>query len=158
MGAAEAGKSTLIGALSPGAMNLAVNGRTVAMDHGTLERAGRTLSLVGVPGQQRFAPVREVLVSGALGLVWVHRHGRAVDRDTAGLVAALCAEGVPYIVFVNCPGSWPGDDGWQAPRDLPRPRVVLGGDPLTDSVLVRCIQEEIWRLVASDSSGSQKGA
>ena len=55
VGAAEAGKSTLIKSLSPGAINLEVNGRTVAMDHGMLRRAGSSLSLVGVPGQQRFA-------------------------------------------------------------------------------------------------------
>ncbi|MCP4902225.1 MAG: hypothetical protein GY906_35105 [bacterium] len=45
VGAAEAGKSTLIKAISPTAMNLAVNGRTVAMDHATLERSSRRLSV-----------------------------------------------------------------------------------------------------------------
>ena len=53
VGAGEAGKSTLIRALAPNAMNLAVRGRTIAMDHAMLEYDDCRLSIVGVPGQQR---------------------------------------------------------------------------------------------------------
>ena len=56
VGPGEAGKSTLIARLVDGAVNLAVGGRTVAMDHGMLRRAGARLSLVGVPGTDRGSP------------------------------------------------------------------------------------------------------
>jgi hypothetical protein len=158
VGAAEAGKSTLIGALSPGAMNLAVDGRTVAMDHGTMEIGNRTLSLVGVPGQERFAPVREVLAAGAAAVVWVHRRGCQVDPATVRLVAEMAADGVPYLVLVNTPGAGPEHDGFPTPSGLPAPRVVFDGDPLTDPRLVGLIKEELRQLVAGDHSGSQKGA
>jgi hypothetical protein len=158
LGEAEAGKSTLISALSPGAMNLEVNGRTVAMDHGTLDLDGCPLSLVGVPGQRRFAPVREALAAGALGVVWVHRHGRRVDDETARLVAELCCDGIPYLVFINRPLSSPDGDGWERPEGLPKPRAVVAGDPLTDSALVRWMAEEIRQLVGDDRAGSEKGA
>jgi hypothetical protein len=129
VGAAEAGKSTLIRALSPTAVNLAVNGRTVAMDHASLIRGERVLSLVGVPGQPRFQAVREVLAAGARCAVWVHRAGTPRDPATVGLVASLSQRGVPYLVLVN---RWAGEggeaDGWSpAPAQAP-PHAVLSCD------------------------------
>lgn len=40
VGPGEAGKSTLIARLCPGAINLHAGGRTVALDHGTLRAGG----------------------------------------------------------------------------------------------------------------------
>lgn|GEM_PF-726163 len=129
VGAAEAGKSTLIRALCPEAVNLEVNGRTVAMDHATLSRDGQVLSLVGVPGQPRFEPVREALAVGTRCTVWVHRAGTPSDPLTTSLVARLVDRQVPYFVYVNQHRSSTAT-GWPAPAGLPPPEAVLEGDLL----------------------------
>ena len=117
VGAGEAGKSTLIACLSPTAVNLEVEGRTVAMDHATLTRNGARLSLVGVPGQGRFEVVREALAVGARLALWVHRAGEPADVASARLVGNLAALGVPYLVIVNHhAGVVAGARDWRAPR------------------------------------------
>jgi hypothetical protein len=147
VGAGEAGKSTLIGALDPRAVNLAVGGRTVAMDHATLERPGWLVSLVGVPGQPRFAPVRESLVAGAAVAVWVHRAGGPVDGQTSALVGALAESGVEYMVVVNHPGDGVGHDGWRPPRDCPLPREVVSCNLVQPGAALKTIERCVWDLV-----------
>ncbi len=131
VGAGEAGKSTLIKALVPGAMNLEVDGRTVAMDHAVLTRGPDVLSLVGVPGQERFAPVRQVLATGAVCAIWVHRAGRPVDASTAELVSGIAGRGVPYVVFVNRDDGRIDEDGWRGPAGLAPPEAVFIGNLLS---------------------------
>lgn len=99
IGPAEAGKSTLIAALCQRALNLEVSGRTVAMDHGVLELPGARLSIVGVPGQDRFPTVRSCLIESARYAIWVRRHPWRPDTPTATL---LTGTGLPYLVFRNC--------------------------------------------------------
>jgi signal recognition particle receptor subunit beta len=146
VGAAEAGKSTLIRALCPGAVNLEVNGRTVAMDHATLSRDGMVLSLVGVPGQPRFEPVREVLAFGARCAVWVHRAGGAPDPLTASLVARLAERQVPYLVYVNHHRGLDGS-GWPAPAGLSAPHAVVEGDLLGRDGNVGDLVDAVWRCI-----------
>ncbi len=158
VGAAEAGKSTLIGALSPKAVNLAVNGRTVAMDHATLDRDGRSLQLIGVPGQERFEPVREVLAAGARCALWVHRAGGAFDRATARLVASLATRGMPYVVYVNRPTGSGDGPGWVPPDGFPVPRAVLAGNPCAAGGSLEPLCDAIWRVVDGDPAPvSEKG-
>ena len=147
IGAAEAGKSTLIQALAPGAMNLEVDGRTVAMDHAVLSRRGSIVSLVGVPGQRRFGPVREVLAKGAVCAVWVHRADTPVDRDTAELIAKFSDEGLPYVVFVNRDDGCGREDGWRTPADCRGPAAVIAGNPLKPDGCLASLEDEVWKLV-----------
>jgi len=121
VGAGEAGKSTVIELLSNSAMNLQVGGRTVAMDHATLSRDGQRMSLVGVPGQHRFAPVREVLSAGARAALWVHRVGAATDPSTAELVRHLIGWGATYAVLENDDDEGAERPGWVNPPGLPPP-------------------------------------
>jgi signal recognition particle receptor subunit beta len=146
VGAAEAGKSTLIRALCPGALNLAVNGRTVAMDHATLSRDDMMLSLVGVPGQPRFQPVREALAVGARCAVWVHRAGAPSDPLTTSLVARLIDRQVPYLVYVNHHRA-STTAGWPAPAGLAPPEAVLEGDLIDPDGSVGHLVEAVWRCV-----------
>ncbi len=146
IGAGEAGKSTLISALCPGSINLEVRGRTVAMDHGMLRRGETYLSIVGVPGQARFAGVREALFTGAAAAVWVHAAGTEADGPTAEL---LLPAALPYLVYVNllgrASGAWPA-----TPAGLPPPRAVIVGD-LIDPVRaeLEVLETEIWRLAST---------
>lgn len=149
VGPGEAGKSTLIAALARRPMNLAVGGRTVAMDHGTIKYGEDVLSIVGVPGQGRFGAVQEALVRGARGAVWVHPAGEQPDAPTVKILAGLAAESVPYLVFVN---QREGDADravpFAVPSPLPPPKAILFGNLLApEGSLVR-LEAETWKLIA----------
>jgi small GTP-binding protein len=152
LGPAEAGKSTLIQALTRSPMNLAVRGRTVAMDHGMLERDGISLSIVGVPGQERFAPVRATLLEGARAAIWVHPAGEEADPTTAAMVHELAARGVPHLVFINArEGASNGNgDAWSHDVRLPAPREVLRGDALRSREAASAVKEALWHLVIAE--------
>jgi small GTP-binding protein len=147
VGAGEAGKSTLIKALVPGAMNLEVDGRTVAMDHAVLARGQDTVSLVGVPGQERFAPVRQVLATGAVCAIWVHRAGQPVDASTIELVSGIADRGVPYVVFVNRDDGRCDEDGWRAPMGFAAPEAVVVGNILDPGTSLDDLQRIVWASV-----------
>lgn len=153
VGPGEAGKSTLIERLVEGAVNLATNGRTVAMDHGMMRRGSARLSLVGVPGQPRFTAVREALAVGAAGAVWVHPEGEEVDPDTVGLLGSLAAP-LPYLVYVNRRAGQPGGGAFRAPRSLPPPIAILGGDLVTGDLGE--LTESVWTLSGLTQVGWQK--
>lgn len=154
VGPGEAGKSTLISRLVEGAVNLAVGGRTVAMDHGLLRRAGARLSLVGVPGQPRFAAVREALSVGAAGAIWVHPAGEEPDGETVALLGATSPAPLPYIVYVNHRAGGAVRGGFEAPPPLAPPQGVFVGD-LVGSDLGELI-ESVWALSGLAPASWQK--
>lgn len=147
VGAGEAGKSTLIKALVPGAMNLEVGGRTVAMDHAVLTRGADGLALIGVPGQKRFAPVRQVLATGAVCAIWVHRAGQPIDASTVELISGIAGRGVPYVVFVNRDDLGTDEDGWRVPAGLAPPEAVFVGNLLSPDESLDDLQSVLWRSV-----------
>jgi hypothetical protein len=113
------------------------------------------LSIVGVPGQERFAPVRASLLEGARAAVWVHPAGAPVDQTTASAVAELAAQGVPHVVFINeRPGSINGH-GWDPESHLPAPREVIRGDALRSRDAVRSVKEALWNLVLAEMRDPQ---
>lgn len=127
VGPGEAGKSTLIARLSADAVNLAVNGRTVAMDHGLVRHGALTISLVGVPGQARFAPVREALAQRAAGAIWVHPEGEVPDPHTAALLCPGGGPPLPYVVYVNQRSGGGDGTGFAPPEGLAPPRRLIHG-------------------------------
>ena len=139
----------MIEALCQRPMNLEVRGRTVALDHGTLTRGSRVMSVVGLPGQRRFAPVRESLAPGASAAVWVQRASLPADAPTAAFLAHL---GVPYLVYRN---SFRGefDLAWRLADDLGPPVAVISGDLGSGETrgLVE-LDEHLWRLLRLSGS------
>ncbi len=161
VGAGEAGKSTLIQALCPQAINLEVNGRTVAMDQATLDRNGSKILFIGVPGQKRFAAVREALAEGAKVAVWVHRAGEPVDQDTQHLVAELVKSGAPYFVFVNHHADDVPATVWPSPPGFVQPDAVISDDLLNPKSSLIELQVELWRIVEkqfANAKGTRKHA
>jgi hypothetical protein len=156
VGPGEAGKSTLIGLLTGDAMNLAVRGRTVAMDHGMLRRNGQSLSLVGVPGQERFAPVREALLRGAAAAIWVHPAGQPADPWTVALLASVEGGALPYLVFVNRRGEQKATDGFVTPRELQEPRAVLYGSLAAAPKGLTPVLEAVWMLATAGPKGPRE--
>lgn len=131
MGPGEAGKSTLISRLTRGAVNLAVGSRTVAMDHAALQVGEWRLSVVGVPGQERFAPVREALFKGAAAAVWVHPAGTEPDASTVALLDAANGAVPPYVVYVNEREGGVEASAFVTPRGVPVPRAVIRANLLS---------------------------
>lgn len=158
VGAGEAGKSTLIQALSGDAMNLEVKGRTVAMDHATLIDGDRRLSLVGVPGQKRFDVVRSALAEGARGAVWVHRAGDLIDPETTNLMFELGGKSVPYVVYVNHTDNAESNGSWMCPEGCAAPRNVIEGNLLHPGASLFVVWKEIWKLAENSTNGLVKGA
>jgi len=146
LGPGEAGKSTLIARLTGTAMNIEVRGRTVAMDHGILRHGGWTISLVGVPGQARFAAVRESLVRGAAGAIWVHPDGESADPHTIELLARECSRDLPYVVFVNQRAGVNGCGEFARPERLHPPCSILRGDLASAALRLEELTETAWRL------------
>lgn len=149
LGPAEAGKSTLIAALCDDALNLEYQGRTVAMDHARLRRDDAVITMIGVPGQERFAPVREVLSARACGAVWVQTAGQEPDRPTTELVRNLGKDNrsFRYLVVINQRRDDRKDLAWSAPVGLPRPFEVIAGNLIDDKTLSRRIETALWSLV-----------
>jgi signal recognition particle receptor subunit beta len=156
-GAGEAGKSTLIQALVPGAMNLSVRGRTISMDHAMLQCNGFRLSIVGVPGQERFGAVREVLAEGARGIVWVHRSGFSTDTETSLLVRDLSTAKVPYVVLVNHFGLICRPHGWSCPDGLPPPTRIIECDLKAPGDVLSILREELRVLTGGPAPFAGKG-
>jgi len=156
-GAGEAGKSTLIRALVPDAMNLAFRGRTIAMDHAMMEYDGCRLSIVGVPGQQRFGAVREILAEGAQGVIWVHRSGFSTDTETTDLVRDLSSENVPYLVLVNHVGLFCRPHGWSCPEGLPSPTTIVECDLKAPGDSLSVLRDELQVLVGRPTTIVGKG-
>lgn len=100
-GKGEAGKSTLINKLVPGAMNIEHKGRTVALDYGTVTYKDIKFHIFGTPGQVRFTPVREVLAQGVDVAVFVNDSSRYFDADDRTIMREMNTAGVPYVFFIN---------------------------------------------------------
>ena len=159
IGRGEAGKSTLISALARDATNLAVRGRTVAMDHATLRRGGAVLHLVGAPGQSRFAAVREALSRRAHGVIWVHpAWDTEPHRETVALLAGLTKTGARYLVCVNQQSDRPSYELIH-PRGLPAPESTFYGNLVKgERDFIARLVEEIWRLLPEAGPGTRRGA
>lgn len=100
-GKSDAGKSTLIQKLVPGALNVEYGGSTVAMDYGKIIFRGQEFHLFGTPGQVHLNPVRECLTEGIDVAIFVMDSSRHFDREDIGLLKELEALKVPYLIFVN---------------------------------------------------------
>lgn len=123
LGAGEAGKSTLIGFLCDSALNVDVRGRTVGLDHGLLRIRNRRISLVGVPGQDRFVDSREVILRGAEAAIWVHRPSQPAHPETIRLLRKF---DLPYLLYLNH-HQGASETLFELPTELDRPRELIRG-------------------------------
>lgn len=147
VGPGEAGKSTLVALLCRNAVNLEVGGRTVALDHGTATRGALRLTLVGMPGQARFAPVRESLLAGAKAAIWVHPAGERPDAATVELLGRSELWWRPLLVVVNLrPDSAPCPL-FEAPPTLPPPQRILSLDLGRSKLPEPTLVDAVWSLV-----------
>lgn len=84
----QSGKSSIIRALDPKAMCVEATGKggirtTVAMDVGHFKHQGVAVTLIGTPGLMRFHIIREVLLDGTDGVMFVFDAGKPEKDDNA---------------------------------------------------------------------------
>ncbi len=101
VGKDEAGKSTLVQNIIPGALNIERHGRTIALDYGNREHKDFKLHLFGTPGQARFRIVRDVVSRGMDMAVWVLDYSRRFDERDEEILEFLAESKVPFVVFAN---------------------------------------------------------
>lgn len=101
VGKDEAGKSTLVQNIIPGALNIQRQGRTIALDYGNKIHKRYKLHLFGTPGQARFHMVREIVARGMDVAVWVLDYSRRFDDRDKEILDFLGKCRVPFIVFAN---------------------------------------------------------
>jgi len=101
VGKDEAGKSTLVQNIVPGAINIERHGRTIALDYGNREHLGCKLHLFGTPGQARFRIVRDVVARGMDVAVWVLDYSRRFDDRDKEILKFLNESKVSFLVFAN---------------------------------------------------------
>jgi uncharacterized protein len=145
-GKGEAGKSTLIQKLIPGAMNIEKDGRTIAMDYGTLAYEGRKYHFWGTPGQARFGPVREVLATGVDVAVFVNDSSRYFDDEDRAILAEMDRMGIRYVLFINHKpeGKKERRSTERLLEGLPRPYRIVEGSAKSDEdmkALLRAVKE-----------------
>lgn len=133
-GKGEAGKSTLIRQLVPDAMNIEHQGRTVALDYGTITFEDVKFHIFGTPGQMQFTPVREVLAMGLDVAVFVNDSSRYFDDEDRQIMAEMSAAGVPYIFFINHKpeGRKERRSTSRLLEDQPHPAKIIEGSAASD--------------------------
>ncbi|MBN2380008.1 GTP-binding protein [candidate division WOR-3 bacterium] len=101
VGKDEAGKSTLVQNIIPGALNIERKGRTIALDYGNKLHGDYKLHLFGTPGQSRFRIVRDIVARGMNLAIWVLDYSRHFDERDEEILKFLTGSNVPFIVFAN---------------------------------------------------------
>ncbi|HWR58630.1 MAG TPA: GTP-binding protein [Thermodesulfovibrionales bacterium] len=100
-GKGEAGKSTFIRSLIPGAVNIEHKGRTVALDYGDIRINGKKIHLFGTPGQARFNVVREVISFKADGAIMIFDGAAGLSRDDTRIIEEIVDLHVPFVSVLN---------------------------------------------------------
>jgi hypothetical protein len=104
-GSYDAGKSTFIQAIDPGARHVEAHtmdgDTTVALDFGRTNLHNLQVFLFGTPGQDRFEFVRQTLAYGMDAAILVVDCSVAVDDFTRQLYRTLVEQGIPLAVMLN---------------------------------------------------------
>ncbi|VVB93206.1 Circadian clock protein kinase KaiC [uncultured archaeon] len=101
-GPSQAGKSTLVRALSAQAVAVDWLGTTVALDHGHVDYKGFNAEVFGTPDQERFDHIIKLLSSEAMGVFLVVDSTNPRDFARANQMLDITKSyGLPYIVIAN---------------------------------------------------------
>jgi len=98
----NAGKTTVVHALSTRAVSVDRKGTTIALDFGHLEYKGFSADLFGTIGQQRFDPILEQLGGETLGVILVVDSTKPETFSRAlEMLRKAKVYGLPLVVFAN---------------------------------------------------------
>jgi len=100
-GKENAGKSTLIKAIEPDAINIDKKDTTVSMDYGRVIIGRKKIHFYGTPGQERFDFMRDILSKGANAGVMVLDSTMSINEMDMSLLQELKHKGIPCVIFLN---------------------------------------------------------
>ena len=104
----QSGKSSYIRSLDPGALNVEAKGEdqklyTVGMDLGNVKLNGFDCSLFGTPGLLRFSVMRNIVISGSDGVLFIFDAAAPEKDDSAIVILNSIRKSIPSnipIVFL----------------------------------------------------------
>ncbi len=145
----NAGKSTLVKALSERAVSVDRLGTTISLDHGYVEKKGIVCNIFGTPGQERFDWILKVLAKDTWGIILVvdstapETFPRALE-----MLEKVKEENIAFVVFANKQDLENALPPEEVKKRLGVP-IVIGGSALkkinTDKVLLVLFEEILKR-------------
>ena len=140
-GSFNAGKSTFIQALDPRSRHIEAASKegttTVAFDFGRLQVRDRAVYLFGIPGQERFGFVRQILARGMDGAIIVVDATRGIDAMTRHLYDQVKALDVPMALMANkcdCPDADPDAITRSVPGEVVHPISAQNGENVYEAL------------------------
>ncbi len=97
----NAGKSTVVKALSERSVSVDRMGTTVAFDYGNVDIMGIQAELLGTPGQERFEFIFKIFAREVSGVLLVVDATRPDDFERARHMLDLIGTKVPFVVLAN---------------------------------------------------------
>ncbi|MEA2054135.1 MAG: ATPase domain-containing protein [Candidatus Thermoplasmatota archaeon] len=102
MGPFRSGKTTFIKTLSKQFTSVDRLGATIAIEHGTVDRAGCRAEVFGIPGQERFSPLVEKMGASATGAILViDSSNPEYFGDAIKMANNIRNEKIPYVIVAN---------------------------------------------------------
>ena len=137
----NAGKSSVVKALSKTSVSVDRLGTTVAFDYGNVEVMGLEAEVFGTPGQERFDFIFQIFAREVNGVLLVIDSTRPEDFERGRQMLDLVGRNVPVVVLANkadLAGAVSLDDvrrGLQLARDVPVvPTVATEGRGLREAL------------------------
>ncbi|HKW42595.1 MAG TPA: ATPase domain-containing protein [Thermoplasmata archaeon] len=97
----NAGKSTVVKALSEKAISVDRMGTTVAFDYGSVNITGIEAEIFGTPGQERFEFIFKIFAREVSGVLLVVDAGHPDDLPRAKQMLDLVGPRIPFVVLAN---------------------------------------------------------
>ncbi len=147
----NAGKSTMVKALSETAVSIDRLGTTIALDHGYVEKKGFACNIFGTPGQGRFDWIMEVLSKDVWGVILIVDSTKPESFPRAlEMLEKVKKENIPFIVFANKQDL----EGALSPEEIKKMLgvpIVVGGSAKTgenvEKALTTLFEEILKRSV-----------
>jgi len=139
----NAGKSTVVKALSERSVSIDRMGTTVAFDYGNVNVTGIEAEIFGTPGQERFEFIFKIFAREVSGVLLVIDATHPDDLPRAQQMLALVGPKIPYVVLANksdlAGALAPGDIAHRMglPDDVPViPTVATEDRGVRDALLI----------------------
>lgn len=101
-GASQCGKSNYIKFFDKNSMNVQVKGKTVAMDVAYVNFEGFQITLFGTPGLSRFKIMRNIILRGADGIIFIFDAANPKsDNDAISILNEIKNPKVPKVYLAN---------------------------------------------------------
>jgi small GTP-binding protein len=139
----NAGKSTIVRALSEKSVSIDRMGTTVAFDYGNVNVTGIEAEIFGTPGQERFEFIFKIFAREVSGVLLVIDATRPDELPRAKQMLDLVGSRIPYVVLANksdLPGALAASDIARR-MDLPEdvavvPTVATENRGVRDALLI----------------------